>query len=30
MKKSTLVAATLALSAISFGSMAAEEVQHSS
>lgn len=29
MKKSTLVAATLALSAISFGSMAAEEVQHS-
>lgn len=30
MKKSTLVAATLALSAISFGSMAVEEVQHSS
>ncbi|MBP6122004.1 MULTISPECIES: YdgH/BhsA/McbA family protein [Providencia] len=30
MKKSTLFAAALALGAVSFGSMAAEEVQHSS
>ncbi len=29
MKKSTLLASIFALSAISFGSMAAEEVQHS-
>ncbi|EKT61188.1 DUF1471 domain-containing protein [Providencia burhodogranariea] len=29
MKKSTLVATVLALGAISFGTMAAEEVQHS-